>query len=124
MALTTYPLKFNTTEIPYPKNLDFRWERKKTTYSTESGVETDIILAPNAKLVLGYSIRCLDTWLTIFNQFASVYSFTLSYYDLNQAAYVTKTVRMEDYDYKLVKDSESLSATNGIYDVSFTLREF
>lgn len=122
--LKNYPIKINNTEIPYYEDIGINYERKKETYITESGVETDIVLTASKKAVIQYSTICKEWRVATFNAFADQYSLEVKYYDPSTRAYVTKTMRMEDYSVKLLKGSEDLAVTNGIYEVSFTLREF
>lgn len=114
---------FNQTEIPFPKSWVENPEKLKNTFTTEAGTEIDLIIR-SKRLSISVATTCLDDMLTTFFQFRDMNSFTLTKYDPLTKSSEIATVRMTDFNYGLVKDSYKLTATNGVWNVSFNLEEF
>lgn len=98
-------------------------EKLKNTFTTEAGTEIDLIVRAE-KLSVSASYKCTDNWLQIFMQYRDMNSFNLSRYNPRTKTNENKTVRMTDFNYSLVRHSDELSVTNGIWEVSFNLEEF
>lgn len=115
---------FNSTVISIPA---MSWvenpEKLKNTFTTEAGTEVDLIVR-SEKLSVSASYKCTDSWLNTFLGFRDLNSFTLTRYNAKLGTRETKTVRMTDFNYGLVRHSDELLAVNGIYEVSFNLEEF
>jgi hypothetical protein len=71
-----------------------------------------------------FETKCLADWLARYRYYSALASFQVSYYDVNIEGYVTKTVRMRNFKWSVVKHSYELDNIAGIYDVSFVLKEF
>lgn len=116
--------RFDTTEIAIPA---MSWvenpEKLKNTFTTEAGTEIDLIVRAE-KLSISASYKCTDTWLNRFMYFRDLNSFNLECYSPRTHGMIDRTVRMTDFNYSLVRHSDELSATNGIWEVSFNLEEF
>ena len=123
MLKTDYPIMFNQTAIIWPLS----WTEKSNVVETEAQTEagTDIlILARYDKLEVSAQYKCTDTWVKTFKEFSLLDSFTLKIYDPVSEAYKTRTVRMRNFNASLIPHSWDLGVTEGIWKVSFTLKEF
>ena len=122
MLKTDFPIYFNQTEIIWALS----WTEKSNVIETEAQSEagTDIlIITRKDKLEVSAQYKCTDTWVKTFKEFSLLDSFTLKSYDPVSEAYKERTVRMRNFSYSLIRYSWDLSATEGIWKVSFTLKE-
>lgn len=121
MALTNF--KFDNDSVPFVKRESASYSNDQTSTKTEGGrniiqkFRTDIFK-------MSFSTRCLSDMAHLYHTYSLKDSFVLSYYDTYMNATKTRIVHMENYSESLVENSNKLDATNGIYDVSFTLEEF
>lgn len=118
-----YPLKFNNEEMYYPSSFSIDEEVIDKTNQTEAGTD-QVQLVRTGKVTMNFSTKCLPQWLARYKYYSALASFNVSYYDVSINGYVTKTVRMRDFKWSVVKDSYELENIAGIYDVSFVLKEF
>lgn len=118
-----YPLKFNNEEMYYPSSFSIDEEVIDKTNQTEAGTD-QVQLVRTGKVKMTFSTKCLPQWLAKYKYYSALASFQVSYYDVSVEGYVTKTVRMRDFKWSVVKHSYELENTAGIYDVSFVLKEF
>lgn len=123
MLKSSYPIKFNTTEIPFPASWSESPETLEKVFQSEAGTDKIIIQRKN-KLKVTMNYNCLDTLANTLGTFSQMDSFTFKRYNPITATYEERTVRMRNYSCAFVKKSEDLSATNGIWKISFTLEEF
>ena len=122
MLRDDYPIMFNQTEIIWALS----WTEKSNVVETEAQTEagTDIlIVARKDKLEVSAQYKCTDTWVKTFKEFSLLDSFTLKSYDPVSDAYKTRTVRMRNFNTSLIRYSWDLGVTEGIWKVSFTLKE-
>lgn len=121
--LSDFPAKFNTTEIPFFYGSE-AFEKVQTTSVSESGKDL-VQIVRNSKLTLSCSFNVADVaWVKTFREFSLMSAFTLSLYDVVSDAYETYSVRIEDYSQNKVRFSEQLEAVKGVWNVSFTIKEF
>lgn len=118
-----YPLKFNNDVMYYPGSFEVDEDVVENVNLTEAGTD-QVQLVRTGKVVLNFATRCLAEWLAKYKSYSALASFTVSYYDVSVNGYVTKTVRMRNFKYTLVKHSYDLEDIMGVYDVSFVLKEF
>lgn len=118
-----YPLKFNNEVMYYPGSFEVDEDVVENVNLTEAGTD-QVQLVRTGKVVLNFATRCLAEWLAKYKSYSALASFTVSYYDVSVSGYVTKTVRMRNFKYTLVKHSYDLEDIMGVYDVSFVLKEF
>lgn len=121
--LKNFPILFNGNAIPFPNSYDISNSVIENVNTSEAG--TDIIqIKRMAKMTLSLSFRLMDSYLAFFEGYAySNSTITVSIYDATTKAYITKTMRMRDFSYKLVEKSELVNDINGMYDISFSLVE-
>jgi len=114
---------FDDVSIPFPQSWVENTQKLKNTFTTEAGTEIDLIIR-SKKLSVSFATTCLDNDLKTYFQFRDKDSFVLTKYDPLTKASTTATVRITDFNYELVRKSSSLTATNGVWKVSFNLEEF
>ena len=121
--LKNFPLKFNGTAIPFPNSYDVSNSVIENVNESEAG--TDIIqIKRTQKMTIALSFRLMDSYLAFFEGYAhSNQTITVSVYDTTTKAYITKTMRLREFKYKLVEKSELVKDINGMYDISFSLIE-
>lgn len=121
--LKSYPIKFDTIEIPFPNSMEVSNEVLENVNETEAG--TDIAqIRRIEKLTISMSFRLMDTYLALFETFAySTSAIQVSMYNATAGTYIMKDMRMRDFQYKLVESSEKVQDINGMYDISFSLIE-
>lgn len=114
---------FNQTTMPWPNSWVENPQKLKNTFTTEAGTEIDLIVRAE-RLSVSVAYVCLDDLLQTLIGFRDMNSFTLTRYDPGTQSSETKTVRMTDFNYELVRKSATLSGQNGVWKVSFNLEEF
>lgn len=121
--LSDHPIKFNQTEIYFPSTFTVKREVVEVVNQSEAG--TDIVqVARQNKVSVSVSTNCTSDWVSIFEEFSEEPYFTLSFWNDNDEAYETHTVRMRGFQKSLIKKSWAVALYNGIWGVSFTLEEF
>lgn len=124
MLRTDYPIYFDTTEITIRHR---QWNRVYSNVlninQTEDGHD-DVEVIRLGKATIAAQFRCTDTWAATLAAFNDQPSIAVKYYDVVTKAYVTMNMRMDNLSVREIKGSDRLSATNGVYDVSFNLVEF
>lgn len=120
---TTYPIIFDSTEVYYPGSFEVDEQVVEKVNQTEAGTD-QVQLVRTGKVNLSFATKCLSAALITFKTFSTKTSFTLKYYDPALSGYATKVVRMRNFKYNVIKNSYDLDGVDGVYDVSFTLKEF
>jgi len=121
--LSDYPIQINNTSIPFSGSMEEKYDTIETVNTSEAG--TDVVQVSRlGKLTLSISYKILSNWLKTFEDWAFDNTWkTVKIYDFSTSAYKERTMRMRNYKKKLVKNSEGLAATTGIWEVSFDLIE-
>lgn len=121
--LKNYPIKINSTAIPFSGSMEEKYDTIETVNVSEAG--TDIVQVERlGKLTLSISYKILSSWIAQFEAWAFENSYkTVSIFDFGTGAYKDRQMRMRGYSKKLVKGSQDLTATTGIWEVSFDLIE-
>ena len=121
--LKDYPIKINNTAIPFSGSMNEKYDTIENVNVSEAG--TDIVQTQrNAKLTLAISYKILSSWISQFETWYEDNTYkTVSIFNLGTGAYKDRLMRMRNYKKKLVKHSEDLAATTGIWEVSFDLIE-
>lgn len=123
MAYIDFPIYFNETKLFEPTSWDEVPDVIENVYTTEAGYD-QIDLIRTGKITVSAKFQCSDKWAAIFAEFSEMNSFTLKSYDVKAKDYKTRTVRMRDFDPGLKDDSHKTAGTNGLYEVTFNLKEF
>lgn len=119
-----FPIYFDNTEMPIPQT---GWQETsnvvENTQMSEGG--TDMVdVVRYDKLSISVSTSCLSNLAKTYKQFSKRDSIQVKIYDIIDEAYKTHTMRMRSFNANRRKDTDKLSITNGIWDISFTLEEF
>lgn len=122
MALTSYPIVFDTTTLLRPT----KWQESSTVVEniiqTEAGTDCIEVIRYD-KLNISAAFGVTDGWASTFKQFSKQNTIQVKIYDIETKAYKTRTMRMRSFKAKLKKDSELLQAVNGVWEITFELRE-
>ena len=118
-------IKFNNEDMPFTATLDFGKGEVLTKNQTEGG-HTIVQLIRKDILSLKVGTTCLYSQLQRYAYYSNLDSFTVSALDPLTNTVITRTVKMYNFAYSLLKDSQDLVDTTqkGVYKVSFTLEEF
>lgn len=123
MLRTDFPIKFDDTEIIFPLTWNESFSDIVTKNVTEDGHD-HVLFTRKGKLTISASWYCTDMWARTFKYFADKTEFVLSMYDVLTQAYKSYDVRIHEFQCELRKGSWELGATNGTWDVSFTIEEY
>ena len=121
--LKNYPIKINNTAIPFSGSMNENYATIETVNTSEAG--TDIVQTQRLnKLTLNISYTMLSDFIpTLEGWRDSTTYLTISMYDFTMNAYKDRQMRMRNYKKSLVKNSQDLTVTTGIWKVSFDLIE-
>ena len=121
--LADYPIKINSTAIPYDGTMSEKYSTIETVNTSEAG--TDIVQVERlGKLTLSLSFRTLSDWVTTIEGWAFDNSYkTVSIFDFTTGAYKDRNMRIRNYQKKFVEHSQNQTLTTGVWDVSFDLIE-
>ena len=122
-VLANYPIKINTTAIPFGGTMTEKYSTIETVNTSEAG--TDIVQVERlGKLTLSLSFRTLSDWVTTIEGWAFDNSYkTVSIFDFTTGAYKDRSMRIRNYQKQFVEYSENQTLTTGVWDVSFDLIE-
>lgn len=124
MLSTDYPIFFDQTMInAAPVSWDESRENLGEVSQTEDGRD-HIEYIRFGKVTISATFNCSDRWAAIFAGFSDRPSIEVKSYDLLRKGYITRTMRMEGFSASLVRYSDRLMGSNGLYEVAFTLVEF
>lgn len=121
--LNDFPIKFDSTTLFKPEKWDESYSTIENVRQTEAGTDSISVTRFN-KLNVSCEFSCTDVWAKFFLEYSKKLSFTLSIYDVETSAYVQKTVRMRNYKSGIEPNSEYVTSSFGLYNVSFDLIEF
>lgn len=122
-TLSDFPTMFNDVEIPFFYGSE-SYEKVQNSSLSESGKDF-IQIVRNSKLSISCEFNLADVaWVKTFREFSLLPSFTLRLYDVVSDNYATYTVRIEDYKHSRRRKSEDLTEVKGVWNVSFTIKEF
>lgn len=123
MLRGTYPLKFNNTEIPFPKSYSEDSQIIETVKQSEAGTDLVSVTRRN-KLHASMTFKCLASWVATFATFEALDSFLFYRFNPRTGTYESRTVRMRNFKHSLENGSQDLTAVDGVWSVSFDLEEF
>lgn len=121
--LKNYPIKINNTAIPFSGAMDENYDTIETVNTSEAG--TDIVqVARVDKLKLSISYTMLSDFIPTLEGWKNSTTYlTVDIFDFTMGAYKQRQMRLRNYKKSLVKNSQDLSVTTGIWKVSFDLIE-
>ena len=123
--ISQYPPMFGDTTVPFFPVLDNAPKNIENKNQSEGG--RDIIQTIRKdKLFTSVSLSVADdAWVRFFYDLYKNYdSVVFKQYSPLLQGYDTRTVRIEDFRYKMVKKSEKLEAVAGVWEMSFNIEEF
>lgn len=121
--LSLYPIKIDGTAIPWPT----KWEEESNVVETENQTEggKDVVDTTRYdKLSVKATFKSTATWAKFFKQKSKANSVTLKRYDVLAEGYEERTMRIRGFKAVLVKGSQRVGASNGIWNITFDLIEF
>lgn len=121
-TLADYPYCFDDTPIDFPLTWQETVKTVENVQQTEAGTDA-IIVTRFDKLYVSVTARVSSTNLAFFDTYSKKKSFSLSRYNMDTGIYETRTVRMRNYTRSLLRRSEGLTVSYGVWDISYTLEE-
>lgn len=121
--LTSYPILLDNVTLPFPSGWAEKYDVVETVNQTEAGTDS-IEVQRYDKLSVSVSTTCVSSLATTLAGLRDKDVIVLKMYDLKTNAYKERNVRIRDFAAKLVKQSQKLSVTNGVWKISFKLEEF
>lgn len=121
--LKNYPIKINNTAIPFSGSMSEKYDTIENVNTSEAG--TDVVqLTRVGKLTTSISYTMLSDFIpTLEGWRDSMTALTVKIYDFGTSGYKERNMRMRNYKKDLVKYSQDLTVTTGIWKVSFDLIE-
>lgn len=121
--LTSYPILLDNVTLPFPSGWAEKYDVVETVNQTEAGTDS-IEVQRYDKLSVSVSTTCVSSLATSLAGLRDKNVIVLKMYDLKTNAYKERNVRIRDFSAKLVKQSQKLSVTDGVWKISFKLEEF
>lgn len=122
--LNTYPTKINNTTIPVPIAWNETSEVVENVMTTEAGTDISDVMRVD-KLTVNASFNVSSAWLSTFKGWAnSTSALTVQIYDAVSGAYVSRSMRIRNFNHSLVQNSDRTSGTIGLWELTFDLIEF
>lgn len=118
-----FPIKINNTPIPVPIAWNETSEVVENVNTTEAGTDVIDVLRVD-KLSVNASFNVSSTWLATFKGWGnSTSALSVSIYDAVSNAYASRNMRIRNFNYSLVQNSDRTSGTVGLWELSFDLIE-
>ena len=117
------PIKFDNEVIFEPESWEETSEVIENVNETEAGTE-QIAVTRYDKLSVSCSFQCSSVWAKKFKEYSKKDEIAVSIYDLIDEAYKVRTMRIRDFKVSLVDNSWKTPDTHGLWNVSFSLKEF
>lgn len=121
--LADFPILFNNTAIPNPNSYSESSEVVEEVNETEAGTDV-VIMVRKDKLTASLSFNCSSLWAKKFAEFRDAEPLSVSIYDAKTEAYKTRSMRIRSYQSNLIENSWRSRRTNGLYEISFELKEY
>lgn len=125
MSLKNYPIYFDNTEILRPTKWQKQSDVVESVKRSEAGTDlVDVVRLDKMSISAEFGVT--GAWAKIFKDFSLQASIQVRMYDTAAEGYETRTMRIRNYKENLRKGSELVAGKNinGVWDVSFTLKEF
>lgn len=121
--LKNFPIKINNTAIPFSGSMSENYDTIENVNQSEAGTDVRQITRVN-KLSLNISYTMLSDFIPTLETWRdSLTELTVKIYDFPTAAYKERDMVMRNYKKDIVKNSQDLTVTTGIWKVSFDLIE-
>jgi hypothetical protein len=121
--LKNYPIKINNTAIPFSGSMSEKYDTIENVNTSEAG--TDVVqLTRVGKLTTSISYTMLSDFIpTLEGWRDSMTALSVKIFDFGTGGYKERSMRMRNYKKDIVKHSQDLTVTTGIWKVSFDLIE-
>lgn len=121
--LKNFPIKINDTAIPFSGSMSEKYDTIENVNTSEAG--TDVVqLTRVGKLTTSISYTMLSDFIpTLEGWRDSMTALSVKIFDFNTGGYKEHNMRMRNYKKDIVKHSQDLTVTTGIWKVSFDLIE-
>ena len=117
------PIMFDDEVIFEPQSWEEVSEVIENVNETEAGTEQTSVTRYD-KLSVSCSFMCSSLWAKKFKEYSMKDEIAVSLYDVIDEAYKVRAMRIRDFKMSLVDHSWKTPNTNGLWEVSFSLREF
>lgn len=123
--LKTYPVKINNEAIPFPDSWSEHPLRVAEQFETEDG-HRKVLTIRSERLSASVSYTVSTRWLKKFKEWKNSSTLSVQIYDAVSGAYSTKTMDIspDSFQYDLVRNTERMVNTEGLWKLSFELEEF
>lgn len=123
--LKTYPVKINNEAIPFPDSWTENPKKITEQFETEDG-HRKVLLIRSERLSASVSFTVSSRWLKKFKQWRDASTLTVQIYNAVTGSYSSKTMDIvpDSFEYQLVRHSEQMANTDGLWKLSFELEEF
>ena len=116
-------IKFDDEEIFEPSSWEESSEVLESVNSTEAGTD-QIAITRYDKLSISCSFQCSHRWAQKFKAYSRKDEISVNFYDILAGENTTRIMRIRDFRAQLVDHSWLTPGTNGLWSISFTLKEF
>lgn len=115
-------LKFNNEQIINPTSWKETSEVVENVNQSEAG--TDIVSVTRFdKLTVNCTFQVSDYWFKKLKDYSKLRTITVTYYDAGSGTTKTRTMRIRNFSVQLQPNSLLISTTNGLWVVTFDLKE-
>lgn len=123
--ITQYPTMFGDTSVPFFPEVEVSPKNIENVHQSESGKDVVQTIRKD-KLSESVKIKVADdAWVRFFyDLYINADSVAFKQYSPLLQGYDTRTVRITNFSYKMVKHSEILSSVAGVWEMSFNIEEF
>lgn len=123
--LSSYPIEINNEAIPFPDTWSENPKKIASQFETEDG-HRKVIVKRTGRLAVSASFTVSSRWLKKFMAWRDATSLVLSVYDAKINSYHNYTVDIDpdSFTYELIRHSERVKNTEGLYRLSFDMEEF
>ena len=119
---SSYPVLLDNIAIPFGKGWSETSNVVENTMESESGTTMRIVTRYD-KLTISYSATVLDDMASTLKELSERNVLTLKKYNIKSKAYEERSVVIRGFSASLLDGSDGLSATNGVWKVSFNIEE-
>ena len=123
--ITQFPTMFGDTSVPFFPEVEVSPKNIESVHQSEGGKD---VVQSIRKDKLSASVKMKvadDAWVRFFyDLYKNSDSVTFKQYSPLLQSYDTRTVRITDFSYKMVKHSEVLPSVTGVWEMSFNIEEF
>lgn len=117
------PIKFDGEEIIEPQSWSEDSEVIETVSETEAGT-SQVAVTRYDKQSITCTFQCTHRWAKKFKEYSKQDEISVSFYDILTESYTARQMRIRDFKVSLEKNSWRTPNTNGLWNVSFSLKEF